>query len=168
LDELRSRDTVSRSARAKNAKLESAYTTLQKKLGRSPAEEEVSGYLDISLEEYHDLFDESKGISILNADDLPPDYCEKYARCDVLEKIDQGNPFSLITRNELKEILKNAIDSLPEKEKLVLSLYYYEEMTLKEIGLILELTESRICQIHSKSILKLRGTLKALRDNGSL
>lgn len=168
LDELRSRDTVSRSARAKNAKLESAYATLQKKLGKLPTEEDVSNYLDISLEEYHDLLDEAKGISILNTDDLPPDYCEKYARCDVLEKIEQGNPFFLITHHELKENLKNAIDSLPEKERLVLSLYYYEEMTLKEIGLIMELTESRICQIHSQSILKLRGTLRVLRDNGSL
>ena len=166
LDELRSRDTLSRSARSKDTKLEKALITLQKDLGRPPTDEEVSDYFGISLEDYYKLLDEAKSISILSSDDLPPNYCEKYGHYDVLEKIDQGDPFAIITRNELKKILKNSIDSLPEKEKIVLSLYYYEELTLKEIGAVLDLTESRICQIHSHAVLRLRGVLKELKDDG--
>ena len=82
---------------------------------------------------------------------------------DVLERIDQGNPFVLLTKNELKNTLKRAIEMLPEKEKVVLSLYYYEELTMKEIGLVLRLTESRVCQLHSQAIGKLRGRVRELR-----
>ena len=80
-----------------------------------------------------------------------------------MEEIDQGNPLSLLAKSELKNILKEAIDLLPEKEKLVLSLYYYEELTMKEIGLVLRLTESRVCQLHSKALLRLRGELNEVR-----
>ncbi|MEA3421150.1 MAG: sigma-70 family RNA polymerase sigma factor, partial [Acidobacteriota bacterium] len=91
LDELRSRDTLSRSARSKDTKLEKALLILQKDLGRPPTDEEVSDYLGISLEDYYKLLDEAKSISILSSDDLPPDYCEKYGHYDVLEKIDQSD-----------------------------------------------------------------------------
>jgi len=164
LDELRARDTVSRSARNKDAKLERAFSTLQRELGRMPTEEEVSGYLKISLDQYYKMLDDAKGVSIVHSDDLPPDYFEKYVRKDVLEKVDQGDPLSLITGMEMKEIMKNTIDSLPQKDKIVLSLYYYEELTFREIGEVLELTESRICQIHSQAILRLRGVLKTLKE----
>lgn len=164
LDELRARDTISRSARNKDAKLESAFATLQLELGRVPNEEEVSAHLGISLEQYYKLLEEARGIYVLSTDDLPPDYYEKHMHHDVLEKIDQGDPLSLLTRFEMKDILKTTIESLPEKERLVLSLYYYEELTFKEIGEVLELTESRICQIHSQSIFKLRGVLKTLQE----
>lgn len=163
LDELRSIDVVPRSVRSKKARLEETFEALRKEFGRHPTDEEVSDHLGISLEEYHRLLDSAKGVCILSSDDLPPDYCEKYGRDDVLEKIDRNSPFSLLAHSELKETLKNATDSLPEKERLVLSLYYYEELTLKEIGLTLDLTESRICQIHSQAILRLRGGLKRFR-----
>ncbi len=160
LDELRSRDTVSRSDRNKKARLEEAFEALQRDLGRHPTEEEVSDHLDISLDEYYKFLNEAKGVSILSSDDLPPDYCETHTRSDVLERIGENNPFSLFSRSELKETLRDAIDSLPEKEGLVLSLYYYEELTLKEIGLVLELSESRISQLHSQAILRLRSSLR--------
>jgi len=160
LDELRSRDVVPRSVRSKETKLEEAFEALWKKFGRHPTDEEVSEHMGIPIEEYYRFLDEARAICILSSDDLPPDYCEKYGRDDVLEKMNRNNPFSLLARSELKETLESAIDSLPEKEKLVLSLYYYEELTLKEIGLTLDLTESRICQIHSQAILRLRGGLK--------
>ena len=165
LDELRSIDVVSRSVRSKETRLEDAFETLWKKFGRHPTDEEVSEYLGISLEEYYRFLDKARGVCILSSNDLPPDYCEKYSRDDVLEKMDQNNPFSLLARSELRETLKNAIDSLPDKERLVLSLYYYEELTLKEIGLTMDLTESRICQIHSQAILRLRGGLKKFRHD---
>lgn len=168
LDELRSRDNLSRSARNKDAKLVNALTSLQKELGRRPTVEEISDHLGISLDDYYKMLDDAKGISILSSDDLPPNYSEKYGHYDVLKKIDENDPLSLITSNELKQELKKAIDALPEKERLVLSLYYYEELTLREIGMVLELTESRICQIHSQAVLKLRGILKDLHHNGNL
>jgi len=165
LDELRSKDDVPRSVRNKESMLKDALDVLQKKFGRHPADEEISHYLGMSLKNYYKLLDEARGVRILSNDDLPPNYCEKYGRHDILEKIDQNNPFFLLADMELKNILKNAIDSLPEKEKLVLSLYYYEELTLKEIGLTLKLTESRVCQIHSLAILRLKGGLKKLRHD---
>lgn len=165
LDELRSRDDAPRSVRSKETMLKDALELLRKKFGRHPTDEEVSDHLGISLEEYYKLLDEARGVCILSGDNLPPGYCEKNCRYEVLEKIDRNNPFSLLARRELKEALKNAIDSLPEKERLVLSLYYYEELTLKEIGVVLELTESRICQIHSQAILRLRPSLRKLRHD---
>lgn len=163
LDELRSRDDTPRSVRSKETMLKNALEVLQEKFKRHPTDEEISHYLDMSLKDYYELLDEARGVCILSNGDLPQSYCEKYGRHDVLEKIDQNNPFSLLANRELKNILKNAIDSLPEKEKLVLSLYYYEELTLKEIGLTLKLTESRVCQIHSQAILRLKGVLKKFR-----
>lgn len=165
LDELRSRDDVPRSARNKAAKLEEAFAALQGKLRRHPTDEEVSDFLGMSVDEYYKLLDEARGVCILSTDNLCPNYCEKYGTYDVLEKIDQNNPFSVLAHNELKEILKHAIDSLPKKEKLVLQLYYYEELTLKEIGIVMKLSESRICQIHSQVILKLKSILKKKRHD---
>lgn len=165
LDELRSRDVVPRSVRSKETRLEQAVDALKQKFGRDPTDTEVADYLCISLDDYFKWLNETQSFCILSNDHLPPNYCEKYGSYDVLEKIDQNNPFALLADNEIKENLKNAIASLPEKEKLVLSLYYYEELTLKEIGLTLELTESRICQIHSKAILKLRASLRNLNHD---
>ncbi|HPL62849.1 MAG: FliA/WhiG family RNA polymerase sigma factor [Syntrophales bacterium] len=163
LDELRARDWVPRSTRSKNARLEEAFQRLQKELGRPPDDREVSLHLNVSLEEYYEMLEEARGVTLLSSEDLPPDYCEKYSSREVMEGIEQGNPLSLLAKRELKEVLKKSIDSLPEKEKLVLSLYYYEELTMKEIGLILKLTESRVCQLHSKAILRLRGELNEKR-----
>ncbi len=162
LDELRSRDIISRSDRSKGTRLEEAFDELQKELGRHPTDEETSDYLGISLEEYYKMLNEAKGVSILSSDDLPPDYCEAHTRSDILEKIDENNPFVFISRGEMQDVMRGAIDSLPEKEGLVLSLYYYEELTLKEIGLVLELSESRISQLHSQAILRLKGSLRKL------
>ena len=160
LDELRARDTVSRSSRSKDSKLEQAFGILRGDLGRMPTDEEVAQFMGLSMEEYYKLLDDAQGISILSHDDLPPDYCEKYGNSEVMEKIEQDNPLSAIVGKELRGTLKAAIENLPEKESLVLALYYYEDLTLKEIGVALGLTESRICQIHSRAILKLRSVLK--------
>lgn len=163
LDELRARDWQPRSARNKDARIEKAMRALQKQLGRPPDEMEVAEFLDLPLEDYYQLLDEASGVSLLSSEDLPPDYCEKYATYDVLEKMDQGSPLSMLARSEVKKILKDAIEALPDKEKLVLSLYYYEELNMKEIGCVLSLTESRVCQLHSQAVLRLRGRVKDLR-----
>lgn len=163
LDELRARDWQPRSARNKDARIEKAMLALQKQLGRPPDEAEIAEFMELSLEDYHHLLDEASGVSLLSSEDLPPDYCEKYAAYDVLEKMDQGSPLSILARGEVRQILKEAIEALPDKEKLVLSLYYYEELTMKEIGCVMNLTESRVCQLHSQAVLRLRGRVKELR-----
>jgi RNA polymerase sigma factor FliA len=163
LDELRMRDWVPRSTRGKDSMLEKAYRTLEKQLGRPPEDEEVAALLGIDLEEYFRILDEARGVSLINSEDLPPEYMETHGQYDVLESIQRDNPFGLLSNRELKEKLKQAIDGLPAKERLVLSLYYYEELTMKEIGAVLDLTESRVCQVHAQAVIRLRATVKDLR-----
>jgi RNA polymerase sigma factor for flagellar operon FliA len=164
LDELRSRDWLSRSTRNKNSKLEDAFNTLQKEMGHPPDDEDVALYIGVSLEEYYDLLDEAKGVSLLSSEDLTPEYCDRHVCYDGMNGKIPGNPQSYLLGSELRDILKNAVDDLPEKERLVLSLYYYEELTMKEIGAIMSLTESRVCQLHSKAMLRMKARLKDLRE----
>jgi RNA polymerase sigma factor FliA len=162
LDELRSRDWVPRSIRNKDSKLEKAFHSLKKTLGRQPDEYEVADYLGITLNQYFKLLDETKGISLISHEDLSPDFTEAEGHSGIMGPIDNCTPLDLVSGKELKYKLKNLIDELPQKEKLVISLYYYDEMTMKEIGMILSLTESRVCQLHTQAILRLRGTVKGL------
>lgn len=163
LDELRSRDWVPRSVRHKDTKLEKAFQALKKNLGRPPSEEEVANYLGITLEQYFKLLDDVKGIPLISQEDLTPDYIETHSVSEVVEAVECGNPLDLFVGKELQKLLKNTINELPSKEKTVISLYYYDEMTMKEIGIILDLTESRVCQLHTQAILHLRSSLKELR-----
>lgn len=160
LDELRLRDWVPRSIRHKNGKLANAFQALQRSLGRPPQDEEVADYMGISLEQYFKLLDETKGIPLISQEDLTPDYIDTHGIAEVLEKVDHINPLDLFVGKELQNELKQVIDSLPQKEKLVISLYYYDEMTMKEIGIILDLTESRVCQLHTQAILHLRSAMQ--------
>jgi RNA polymerase sigma factor for flagellar operon FliA len=162
LDELRARDWVPRSVRCKDSKLEKAFHTLKKSLGCPPTEEEVANYLGMTLEQYFKLLDDAKGIPLISKEDLTPDYIEAHSILDVVEAVECGNPLDAFVGKELKTRLKDTIDDLPAKEKLVMSLYYYDEMTMKEIGMILDLTESRVCQLHTQAILHLRSILKDL------
>jgi len=163
LDELRARDWVPRSVRNKDDRIEDAFSKLRKSLGRPPKDGEVAEFLGVAVEEYYKMLDESKFVTIVSAEDLPPDFLEHFSRQDVVEELDRGNPLQLLANSELRERLKEAIDDLPDKERLVLSLYYYEELTMKEIGKVLKLTESRVCQLHSQATLRLRGSVRDLR-----
>ena len=160
LDELRARDWVPRSVRHKDSKLEAAIAGVKKLLGRRPDEQEVADYLGVTLEQYFKLLDDTKGVPVISQEDLTPDYLETHSGMEIAEAISSGNPFDLFAGNETRSLLNRAIDELPEKEKLVMSLYYNDEMTMKEIGRILELTESRVCQLHTQAILRLRTALK--------
>lgn len=163
LDELRQRDWVPRSTRNKDSNLEDAFANLQRKLGRAPTESEIAKHLGLSMNEYFSLLNEVKRISVISQEDLPPDYLEKYGSEEVMGAIDRGNPLQSLTSQELIKGLKDAIAGLPEKERIVLSLYYYEELTMKEIGKVLSLTESRVCQIHTQATLRLRAAVKDYR-----
>jgi RNA polymerase sigma factor FliA len=161
LDELRARDWVPRSTRDKDSKLEEAFSSLKKSLGRQPREEEVAMYLGISLEEYYRLLDKAQSVLLISSEDLPPDYLDNCRQSSVLELMEHGNPLHLLSSAELRNQLKQGIDALPPKERLVLSLYYYDELTMNEIGRVMELTESRVCQLHSQAIIRLRALIKA-------
>lgn len=163
LDELRAKDWVPRATRSKDNKIESAMSALKKNLGRVPDETEIAAELGVSLEDYFKLLDEARCVSLISTEDLPPDYLEKYSREDVLAEINEGNPLTMLVDMEFKDKLKQAIDQLPPKEKLVLSLYYYEELTMKEAGRVMELTESRVCQLHAQAVLRLRSIVKFVR-----
>jgi len=162
LDEMRSRDWVPRSTRSKDNKLEAAFEKLQARLGRSPEEEEVADYLQMTMEEYYQLLDESRCITVISSEDLPGDYLDSLSREAVLEAVDHGNPLELLKKSELRLEMKKVIDQLPGKERLVLALYYYEELTMKETGKVLNLTESRVCQLHTQAVLRLRGVARHL------
>jgi RNA polymerase sigma factor for flagellar operon FliA len=164
LDELRARDWVPRSVRNKDSKLEKAFQALKKNLGRQPDEYEVAEFLGMTLEQYYKLLDETKGISLISQEDMNPDAMESESYFDVMGVADSHNPLDLVSGKELKHKLKGVIDELPHKEKIVISLYYYDEMTMKEIGCILDLTESRVCQLHTQAILRLKSAVKDLRN----
>lgn len=160
LDELRSRDWVPRSIRHKDSKLEEAFSNMKKTLGRRPEEEEVANYLGITLAQYYKLLDDTKGIPLISQEDLTPEYLETHSSAEVMESVNRGTPFDLFAGEELRNQLKKLIDDLPGKEKMVMSLYYSDEMTMKEIGRILDLTESRVCQLHTQAIVRLRSVMK--------
>ena len=157
LDELRALDWIPRSIRKKSNQLEKAYTRLQKELGRPAEPEEMAECLGISIEEYYHLLDETKGISLLDIDavrkNLPSlGEDELY---EFLQDESARDPFISVHFAELREILMKSLECLPDKGKLLISLYYYEELTMKEIGEIMGYTESRISQMHTQAILHL-------------
>lgn len=161
LDELRSLDWIPRSIRKKTSLLEKAYADLQKELGRPAEAEEVAAALGLSLEEFYQLIDETKTVSLIDIDAIwncMPDLTEDEIY-EILQDENSRDPFISIYFSELREIMMRAIDSLPDKEKLLISLYYYEELTMKEIGEIMGYTESRISQKHSQAIAWLRSKL---------
>ncbi len=160
LDEIRSQDCLSRSVRQKANQLEKAYQTLQRKNGRRAEDEEVAQELGLSLDAYYDMVNEAKGVSwgVENDCGLDSSFSHENLPSQIIDPI-ENNPFHLFNQEEAKKIISQAIEELPIKERMVISLYYYEELTLNEIAQILGFTESRICQIHSKTILKLKSKI---------
>jgi len=161
LDELRRRDWVPRSIRQKVKQLEEEYSKVEARLGRAPTEEEMAESFGMELDAYQRFLQEASGATILSFEDLG--FSKNGEERDILECIadpNAYNPFNQVNFLEVRDILAQAIDELPEKERLVLSLYYYEELNLKEIGKILGVTESRVCQLHSQALLRLKGKLR--------
>lgn len=161
LDELRSLDWVPRSTRQKATRLERAYSELEQVLGHAANDYEVAQHMGVSMKEFHQLISEAKGISLISIDELRKDSDENLERnlLNYLANPEQLDPAQLVNLDQVYQIVADAIDQLPEKERLVISLYYYDELTMREIGEVLEVTESRISQIHTKAILRLRSRL---------
>lgn len=161
-DELRSQDWVPRSVRKLAKDIEKAFIELEFKNGESPTEEQIANFLEIDVDKIHEVYAKVNMGNINSLDDLVYDGGEsKTTLSNMVEDKTVESPQDNLEMNELKKELVNLLDSLKEKERLVITLYYYEKLTLKEIGKVLDISESRVSQIHSKTILKLRSKLVA-------
>lgn len=161
LDELRRMDWISRSVRRNINKIEEATRVLGIKLNREPKDDEIAEELGLDMDSYYKMISRSHGVSLLSLDELMLDGTK--SKLDKLAA-DGPSPFDEIKISEVKKNIAKALSMLSEKEQLVMSLYYYDELTLKEISNVLNLTESRISQIHSKAIVRLRLKLKSFYE----
>ena len=162
LDELRSLDWVPRSTRRKARQLEEAYSVLERDLGRPARDDEVAGHLKLSRREFYALLAEVSATCLLSLDGFVSrvDGEETTRMGDNLPDLQGPGPSFRLEGAEVRDLLVGAIEGLPARERDVIALYYYEELTLREIGELLGVSESRVCQIHTKAIMRLRGRLR--------
>ncbi len=162
LDDLREQDWIPRSIRQKAKMVRNAYAELEKEIGRTPYDNEVAEHLNLKPAEFEDILSEVAPTTIVSLNEtLSDNYGEltDTSLIDTLEDKTVENPLDRLGLEETKKTLAEALLSLPENERQVIALYHYEEMTLKEIGVAMNLTESRVSQIHSKAMLKLKAKL---------
>lgn len=166
IDGLRAADWVPRSVRQRAREVEQTVAKLEAELGRPPSEEEICRALGLKLSQYRDLLRELQVINLCSLDELlvGDDEDHRTRVGELVEDPHATDPVAAAATQEVKRFLAEAIDELPERERLVIALYYYEGLTLKEIGAILEVTESRVSQIHTQAILRLRSRLAQHRE----
>jgi RNA polymerase sigma factor for flagellar operon FliA len=166
LDELRSQDWVPRSVRDKAKRLDRMAADLEQKFGRKPTDDELSQALGMPIEEFFDMNAKVKGVQLLSIDDFggTNGSADRRSLLESLENPNSKNPFAQLRNASARDILRKHIEELPEKQKLVLQLYYFEDLNLKEIGRILEVTESRVSQLHTQAIEKLKKHRAILSD----
>ncbi|MFA5353758.1 MAG: FliA/WhiG family RNA polymerase sigma factor [Thermodesulfovibrionales bacterium] len=160
LDELRATDWVPRSMKKKIHDIWTAHSRLEKELGRAPDDEEIAALLEISLDEYYKILHDGSGAISLRFEDFDGD--DGSEGMNILECIPDRNaktPLAILETEDQKRIIAGHISELPEKEQLLLSLYYWEELTMKEIGRIMNLTEGRVCQIHAQALIRLKAKI---------
>ncbi|MCH7618499.1 MAG: FliA/WhiG family RNA polymerase sigma factor [Candidatus Marinimicrobia bacterium] len=157
MDELRKMDWAPRSLREKSKRVKEAYRTLVKRHGRQPDQDEIANELEVPIEKFHQINKEIVGVNLMSLDqEVTSNSGESTSLYDVIAEKDTVEPIEAMEDRELKDRMIIEIEKLPKNEKLVIALYYYEELTLKEIGKILDLSESRISQIHSKVVKDLK------------
>jgi RNA polymerase sigma factor for flagellar operon FliA len=166
LDELRSMDWVPRSVRRNAKRLEQAYAKVEKQKMRAAEDEEVAAELEVDIKTFYTMLDEARGVAIISEEEIG----------NVLPKCEYSNPWQMnnsargtnpgesLDLAEVKIVIAEAIDRLPKNERMVVALYYYEELTMKEIGQIMGYTESRVSQLHTKAAIRLRNSLKHYFD----
>ncbi len=168
LDGLRSNDWVPRSVRQKSRELERICADLENRLGRSATDQEISEAMGISIQDFYELLSEVSCTTLSSLDELWLVHSNDDDTVRVLDLVrnnDSEDPLHQVEMEEIKTTLATAIDCLPERERMVIALYYYEGLTLKEIGEIMEISESRVSQIHTKAIFRLRGRLNRWRKS---
>ena len=159
LDELRGADWMSRGTRKQQREIEAAVHRLEQRLGRAPQESEIAKEMGISLGDYQELLGKVRGTQLIYLEDMSGDDGDS----DFLDRhvsSDGSDPLSLLSDHKMRAALVEAIKALPEREQYVMSMYYEHDMNLKEIAAVLGVTESRVCQLHSQSIARLRVKLR--------
>ncbi|MCH7343984.1 RNA polymerase sigma factor FliA [Pelomonas sp. CA6] len=159
LDELRGTDWMSRGTRRQQRSIEAAVHKLEQKLGRAPQESEIAAEMGISLGEYQEMLSKVRGTQLVYLEDISGDDGDE----DFLDRHvsdDAADPMSLLQDHRMRSALVAAIKNLPEREQYVMSMYYEHDMNLKEIAAVLKVTESRVCQLHSQAIARLRVKLR--------
>ena len=166
LDELRSMDWVPRSTRKKIHDMEKAVTAVEGRLKRPADDSEIAEEMDIDVDSYYGILNKARGVELLSLDEYLKDDRDNSESKKTFKSLIRGNDDlgDHIMASELKRVIAESLETLTEKEQMVLSLYYYDELTLREIGEVLDLTESRISQIHTKAVIKLRPKLKSYYD----
>ncbi|HWF74071.1 MAG TPA: RNA polymerase sigma factor WhiG [Solirubrobacteraceae bacterium] len=162
IDELRSLDWVPRSVRARAREIERVNMKLEARLQRAPTDEEMAAELKVDVEEFHEALLQISNSTIVALDELWNVSDSSGDQVSLLDTIpDHGapDPEAVVDQGELRDRIADAIAALPEREKLVIALYYYENLTLREIGEVLGVTESRVSQLHTKAVLRLRSKL---------
>ena len=158
LDELRGADWLPRSMRSDMRKIEAAINRAQQRLGKSPAESDIADELKISLQEYQQLLQESRGAQLMYYEDFHnaegEDFFERY------ETDGKANPLELLKDERFHDALTRAIDNLPERERMLMGMHYEQDMNLREIGEVFGVGESRVCQLHSQAVARLRSMLE--------
>lgn len=162
IDNIRKLDWVPRSIRQISKDVEKAYSSLENELGREPSDKEMADRLNVSEDEVKEMIKKSAVSSVMSLDEYTE---QNNGQVNIKDDINNGfSPEKELDKSEVRQMLINALDSLTEKEKIVVNLYYYDELTLKEISKVLEVSESRVSQIHSKAILKLNTKLGKYRE----
>jgi RNA polymerase sigma factor for flagellar operon FliA len=159
LDELRGGDWMSRGTRRQQREIEVAVHKVEQRLGRAPREDEIAAEMGLPLAEYQDLLSKVRGTQLVYLEDMSGDEGDN----DYLDRHvadDNANPMAQLQDHRMREALVAAIKNLPEREQFVMSMYYEQDMNLKEIAAVLKVTESRVCQLHSQSIARLRVKLR--------
>ncbi|MBQ7167902.1 MAG: RNA polymerase sigma factor WhiG, partial [Treponema sp.] len=164
-DELRELDWVPRSVRQKSREIEDTITELEAKLGRTASDAEIAKAMGMTESEYESVVMKVSGTNILSLNDVwySNDDSDNMSIGDNIEAPNSMNPDVIVERKEIKRVIIQAINELPQNEKMVIILYYHEDLTFKEIGQVLNVSESRISQLHSKANLRLRAKLTSIR-----
>jgi len=163
IDELRAMDWIPRSLRHRINRMQAAYAQLERELGRPATDSELSERLEMPPGQFQDLLEQASRVHLLSLDEQVQISEDGQVSRESLLGNSGEEVRSKIQREEVVALLEAAIQDLPDKERLVLVMYYVEEMTLKEIGKVLEVTESRVCQLHSKAVMRLRGRLRSMQ-----
>ncbi len=160
LDELRENDWMSRGSRKSQKDIESAMRKLEHRLGRSPLESEIAAELELPLVEYQSLLGKVRGTQLVYLEDLTGRSEDDDTYLDRHVADAEADPLNMLRDQRLREGLVKAIKGLPEREQYIMSMYYEQDMNLKEIAAVLDVTESRVCQLHSQSIARLRAKMR--------